>query len=163
MSIMYEVSSVAGNRLDAAAAIRNAARVRPQDTVKSHMLRFLRRSKSMAHRSTTNTNTNASQQPNSPANNTAIANTNANTNNIKASGNNIIKASGNNMNRNTEVKKRENTDRQTVQVARNGVVVAIVDGLPFVVGAKNKNKVCVIYIIFCLFDLPFFYFTYYFI
>lgn len=31
-------------------------------------------------------------------------------------------------------------EQRQVQVARNGVVVAIVDGLPFVVGAKNKNK-----------------------
>lgn len=31
------------------------------------------------------------------------------------------------------------SDSHKVQVARNGVVVAIVDGLPFVVGAKNKK------------------------
>ncbi|GLV33755.1 hypothetical protein CBL_11358 [Carabus blaptoides fortunei] len=103
MSVMYEVSSATGNRLDAAAAIRNAARVRPHDTVKNHMMRFLKRSKSMAHRAPSNNN-------------------NSYNHNEKTSDNN---ANG----------------KPHVQVARNGVVVAIVDGLPFVVGNKSK-KVC---------------------
>lgn len=110
MSVMYEVSSAAGNRLDAAAAIRNASRVRPHDTVKNHMMRFLKRSKSMAHRAPSNNNNSYSHNEKTPDNN-------------------------------SNGKHHQQPQHQHVQVARNGVVVAIVDGLPFVVGNKSK-KVC---------------------
>lgn len=144
MSVMYEVSSVGGNRLDAAAAIRNATRVRPQDTVKSHMLRFLRRSKSMAHRSNSNTIAN----PNTLATtNHTVKNSGHLTNmnnggqmrespHIRGSDKQVKSVQ---MRDNREVKRRE-SDRQSVP--RNGVVVTIVDGLPLVVGNKNKTKVC---------------------
>uniref|UniRef100_A0A1Y1MAG8 MAP/microtubule affinity-regulating kinase 3 n=1 Tax=Photinus pyralis TaxID=7054 RepID=A0A1Y1MAG8_PHOPY len=39
-----------------------------------------------------------------------------------------------------EKQKNRQSDTQKVHVTRNGVVVAIVDGLPYVVGAKNKKE-----------------------
>ncbi|RZC40356.1 hypothetical protein BDFB_009615 [Asbolus verrucosus] len=93
---MFEVSSVAGSKLDAAAAIRQSA-VRPHYSVKNQMMRLLRRSKSAAQ---------------TPA---------------------------------EKIQPRQNGhhyhhNQNNHQNIRNGgMVVNIVEGLPFVVGAKNKK------------------------
>jgi hypothetical protein len=93
---MFEVSSVAGSKLDAAAAIRQSA-VRPQYSVKNQMMRLLRRSKSAAH-------------PPSE-----------------------------------KIQQRQNGhhyhhhQNNNQDVRNGGMVVNIVEGLPFVVGAKNKK------------------------
>lgn len=125
---MYEVSSVGGNRLEAAAAIRAQAvpRHRPHETVKGHMLRFLRRSKSMAQRavSTEDHHHQTQQREHAP-----------------------LRSNKHHHHQSHHQDKRESVGHQQGQqqiqhpVTRNGVVVAIVDGLPFVVGAKNKPKV----------------------
>lgn len=130
---MYEVSSVGGNRLEAAAAIRAQAlpRQRPHETVKGHMMRFLRRSKSMAQRA-------VSTEDHHQHQNITHKHVNA-------------KHGYHPSQRHHQHKKEEHRphtevlpqgqQQQIHPVTRNGCVVAIVDGLPFVVGAKNKNKV----------------------
>lgn len=95
---MYEVSSVAGNKLDAAAAIQSV--VRPHYSVKNQMMRLLRRSKSAA--------TPPAEKIQSKHNGHQFHHHNHNNN----------------------------------QETRNGgMVVNIVDGLPFVVGGKNKKVI----------------------
>lgn len=93
---MFEVSSVAGSKLDAAAAIRQSA-VRPHYSVKNQMMRLLRRSKSAA-----NPPTEKIQPRKNGHHNHHHQNNNHDTRN-------------------------------------GGMVVNIVEGLPFVVGAKNKK------------------------
>lgn len=110
---MYEVSCVGGNKVDAAAAIKqNHLPQRPHVSVRNQMMRFLRRSKSMV------------RQPTNVANKTE-------------------RLSQNNYHHHSQHRHNAGEPRK-VQVARNGMVVAIVDGLPFVVGAKNKKVISLI-------------------
>lgn len=95
---MYEVASV-GNQVDAAVAIKQHAR-RPQVAMRNHMMRFLRRSKSISR-----------SEPEKNTKNRQLS----------------------------HVVYRNSDEPTKVQVARNGIVVAVVDGLPFVVGAKDKK------------------------
>lgn len=125
---MYEVSSVGGNRLEAAAAIRAQAvpRHRPHETVKGHMMRFLRRSKSMAQRTVS---TEDHHQP-QHREHTAVKSTKHHHHH-----------SHHQEKREIPIQVQGQGQQQIHPVTRNGVVVAIVDGLPFVVGSKNKSKV----------------------
>lgn len=120
---MYEVSSVGGNRLEAAAAIRAQAvpRNRPHETVKGHMMKFLRRSKSMAQRAVSTEDHHQPQQQHA-----SRQTKHYHQHHDKKEHGHVAQAQ---------------PGQQIHPVARNGVVVAIVDGLPFVVGAKNKAKV----------------------
>lgn len=121
---MYEVSCVGGSKVDAAAAIRNSSsRSHVSDSVKSQMMRFLRRSKSLARTSAerpfiapvvSEQNNRYSHQPKS----------------IFVEQNKHPPPPNN----------RSSSEKPKIQVARNGMVVAIVDGLPFVVNSKNKNR-----------------------
>lgn len=107
---MYEVSSVGGSKFDAAAAIQQQAAPRHHpNTMKEQMRRFLRGPKTLM-RSTSD----SKHHRHSTGNNH----------------NHHHHHSHNNHNNNGEQQKA---------CSRNGMVVAIVDGLPFVVGAKNKK------------------------
>lgn len=122
---MYEVSSVGGNRVEAAAAIRaqGVPRPRPHDTVKGHMMRFLRRSKSMAQRAVSTV-----EEPPRAKHERHVREHHDQPLAIAL--------------KDTSQPPPLTVHQQKIHhVARNGVVVAIVDGLPFVVGTKNKNKV----------------------
>lgn len=141
---MYEVSSVGGNRLEAAAAIRaqggtNAPHHRSQNTVKEHMMKFLRRSKSMAQRAVS-THEESHQHVTKPV--VTVKRHSHQDHHHKKHHEHIERKKEDNH----HVNQKENSNNhnqphiQPVQT-RNGMVVAIVDGLPFVVGAKNKNKV----------------------
>ncbi|KAJ3662309.1 hypothetical protein Zmor_006664 [Zophobas morio] len=96
---MFEVSSVAGNKLDAAAAIQQSA-VRPHYSVKNQMMRLLRRSKSAA---------------NPPSEKIQH----------KQNGHHHY-----------HHHNHHNNDQNT---RNGGMVVNIVEGLPFVIGGKNKK------------------------
>lgn len=107
---MYEVSCVGGSKVDAAAAIRQSA-PRAHVTYRNQMMRFLKRSKSLAR---------------PPSERDHIQHQLAEKNLRKS-------------NSRPHQQILDPPPKQ-VTVARNGVVVAIVDGLPFVVKNKDKNK-----------------------
>lgn len=140
---MYEVSSVGGNRLEAAAAIRAQAvpRQRPHETVKGHMMRFLRRSKSMAQRAVS---TEDHHQNHTHKHKHYHATHHHHERREKDEKKDHKEYKDHKEHKDIK-EHRHTTDvvqgQQIHPVSRNGMVVAIVDGLPFVVGAKNKNKV----------------------
>lgn len=117
---MYEVSSVGGSKVDAAAAIRHTHR--PQEAMKHQVMKFLRRSKSLARSPTANGQIKDKDKEKEKDKDKE--------NKTQPKAVHTTTCNGNHVNKD--------------QSKRNGMVVAIVDGLPFVVGAKNKKKVSIL-------------------